>query len=85
MRKIVHVISLLQELGGVQQSFVSYYKYAQKYSKFKQYIFSNHIISKKYGHLGLPEDTININFSGSAGQSFGAFGAQGLTFILSGK
>ena len=51
MKKIVHVISLLQELGGVQQSFVSYYKYAQKHSKFKQYIFSNHIISKKYGHF----------------------------------
>ena len=31
MRKVVHVISLLQELGGVQQSFVSYYKYAQKW------------------------------------------------------
>jgi glutamate synthase (ferredoxin) len=47
-------------------------------------IVSNEI-SKKYGHLGLPEDTININFSGSAGQSFGAFGASGLTFILSGN
>ncbi|WP_406685131.1 glutamate synthase large subunit [Seonamhaeicola sp. MEBiC1930] len=47
-------------------------------------IVSNEI-SKIYGHLGLPEDTLNINFSGSAGQSFGAFGAHGLTFTLEGN
>jgi glutamate synthase (ferredoxin) len=47
-------------------------------------IVSNEI-SKIYGHLGLPEDTLNINFNGSAGQSFGAFGAHGLTFILEGN
>lgn len=47
-------------------------------------IVSNEI-SKIYGHLGLPEDTLNINFSGSAGQSFGAFGAFGLTFTLEGN
>ncbi|PQB07873.1 glutamate synthase subunit alpha [Polaribacter filamentus] len=47
-------------------------------------IISNEI-SKIYGHLGLPEDTLNINFTGSAGQSFGAFSAHGLTFILEGN
>lgn len=47
-------------------------------------IVSNEI-SKIYGHLGLPEDTLNINFKGSAGQSFGAFGAFGLTFTLEGN
>ncbi|MGA1226139.1 MAG: glutamate synthase large subunit [Tamlana sp.] len=47
-------------------------------------IVSNEI-SKIYGHLGLPEDTLNINFKGSAGQSFGAFGAHGLTFTLEGN
>ena len=47
-------------------------------------IVSNEV-SKIYGHLGLPEDTLNINFTGSAGQSFGAFGAHGLTFILEGN
>ena len=47
-------------------------------------IVSNEI-SKIYGHLGLPEDTLNINFTGSAGQSFGAFGAHGLTFTLDGN
>lgn len=47
-------------------------------------IVSNEL-SKIYGHLGLPEDTLNINFTGSAGQSFGAFGAFGLTFTLEGN
>jgi glutamate synthase (NADPH/NADH) large chain len=30
-------------------------------------------IAKRYGHEGLPDDTIHIRFAGSAGQSFGAF------------
>jgi glutamate synthase (ferredoxin) len=47
-------------------------------------IVSNEI-SKIYGHLGLPEDTLNINFTGSAGQSFGAFGAHGLTLAVEGN
>ncbi|WP_170309909.1 glutamate synthase large subunit [Seonamhaeicola maritimus] len=47
-------------------------------------IVSNEI-SKIYGHLGLPENTLNINFTGSAGQSFGAFGAHGLTFTIEGN
>ncbi len=51
MKKVVHVISLLRELGGVQQSFISYYKYAQKYSKHKQYVYSTHERSKKYGEF----------------------------------
>ncbi|QGU96725.1 glutamate synthase large subunit [Clostridium bovifaecis] len=41
-------------------------------------------IAKRYGHKGLEEDTITFNFNGSAGQSFGAFGAKGLTLILEG-
>ena len=41
-------------------------------------------ISKKFGEEGLPEDTIAINFKGSAGQSFGAFLANGVTFNLLG-
>ncbi|QCX34579.1 glutamate synthase large subunit [Caloramator sp. E03] len=41
-------------------------------------------IARKYGDEGLPEDTIVFNFKGSAGQSFGAFGAKGLTLILEG-
>jgi glutamate synthase domain-containing protein 2/glutamate synthase domain-containing protein 1/glutamate synthase domain-containing protein 3 len=41
-------------------------------------------ISKKYGEVGLPEDTIQIRFRGSAGQSFGAFGASGISLYLEG-
>ena len=47
-------------------------------------ILSNEV-SKVHGHLGLPENTIDIAFTGSAGQSFGAFGAHGLTFTLEGN
>jgi glutamate synthase domain-containing protein 3 len=41
-------------------------------------------VSKRYGSAGLPEDTITVDFSGSAGQSFGAFLAKGITFRLEG-
>ncbi len=41
-------------------------------------------ISKKYGEDGLPEDTITIHARGSAGQSFCAFGARGLTVHIRG-
>jgi glutamate synthase (NADPH/NADH) large chain len=41
-------------------------------------------IAKKYGNDGLPADTIQCTFSGSAGQSFGAFLAHGITFKLEG-
>ena len=34
-------------------------------------------IAKRYGHEGLPDDTIHVRLAGSAGQSFGAFLAQG--------
>ena len=41
-------------------------------------------ITKKYGAKGLPDDTINLNFVGSAGQSFGAFQTHGVTMRLEG-
>ncbi len=41
-------------------------------------------IAKRYGHAGLPDDTIHIKFAGSAGQSFGAFLAKGITLDLIG-
>ena len=41
-------------------------------------------IAKIYGKKGLPEDTINCKFYGSAGQSFGAFLVNGVTFHLEG-
>jgi glutamate synthase (NADPH/NADH) large chain len=42
-------------------------------------------ISKKYKGKGLPEDTIHFQFKGSAGQSFAAFVAPGVTFELEGE
>jgi glutamate synthase (NADPH/NADH) large chain len=41
-------------------------------------------VAKRYGHAGLPDDTIHVRFSGTAGQSFGAFLARGVTFELEG-
>jgi glutamate synthase (NADPH/NADH) large chain len=41
-------------------------------------------IAKRYGHEGLPHDTIVAQFAGTAGQSFGAFLARGVTFELDG-
>ena len=41
-------------------------------------------ISKRYGEDGLPEETIQIRFKGSAGQSFGAFLAKGVSLTLEG-
>ncbi|MGA0975233.1 MAG: glutamate synthase-related protein, partial [Sedimenticolaceae bacterium] len=42
-------------------------------------------IAERYGHAGLPEDTITINAKGTAGQSFGAWVAKGVTIKLSGE
>ena len=41
-------------------------------------------VTKKYGIDGLPDDTIHLNFHGSAGQSFGAFVPKGITLTLEG-
>jgi glutamate synthase (NADPH/NADH) large chain len=42
-------------------------------------------VAKKYGHAGLPDGTINITLTGTAGQSFGAFLARGVTLDLVGE
>ncbi|MDH4121959.1 MAG: glutamate synthase large subunit [Deltaproteobacteria bacterium] len=42
-------------------------------------------VSRKYGANGLPDGTIQINFQGTAGQSFGAFLPQGITLTLQGE
>jgi glutamate synthase (ferredoxin) len=41
-------------------------------------------LTRKFGPAGLPEDTVQIHFKGSAGQSFGAFLPRGMTFVLEG-
>ena len=42
-------------------------------------------ISKAHGAEGLPDNTVNFKFEGSAGQSFGAFAVKGLSFELEGE
>ncbi|WP_406389386.1 glutamate synthase large subunit [Streptomyces sp. NBC_00887] len=43
-----------------------------------------HEVTKKFGGAGLPDDTIDVTFTGSAGQSFGAFVPRGVTLRLEG-
>jgi glutamate synthase (NADPH/NADH) large chain len=42
-------------------------------------------IAKVYGHAGLPDGTIHVKLDGTAGQSFGAWLARGITFELEGE
>ena len=42
-------------------------------------------VAEKYGHAGLPNDTIHVRLSGTAGQAFGAFLARGVTLELVGE
>jgi glutamate synthase (NADPH/NADH) large chain len=42
-------------------------------------------VAKRYGHVGLPEDTISITLRGTAGQSFGAFVSHGISIELIGE
>jgi glutamate synthase (NADPH) large chain len=41
-------------------------------------------VAKRYGHEGLPDDTIHVSLTGTAGQSFGAWLTRGVTFELEG-
>ena len=41
-------------------------------------------VARRHGHAGLPEDTISIKFTGTVGQSFGAFLARGISIELTG-
>lgn len=43
------------------------------------------VIAKAHGHAGLPEDTVWVSLKGSAGQSFGAWLAHGVTLDLEGE
>jgi glutamate synthase (NADPH) large chain len=42
-------------------------------------------VATRYGNIGLPNDTIRVNFTGTSGQSFAAFLAKGITFELTGE
>ncbi len=43
------------------------------------------VIAKRYGHSGLRDEAIHVKFKGTAGQSFGAFLAKGVTLELEGE
>src|SRR5207245_1037441 len=43
-----------------------------------------HEVTKKWGEEGLPDNTVDVEFTGSAGQSFGAFVPRGITLRLTG-
>ncbi|MBK6676950.1 MAG: glutamate synthase subunit alpha [Rhodocyclaceae bacterium] len=45
----------------------------------------SHEVAVRYGHAGLPDDTIHVRLNGTAGQSFGAFLARGITLELIGE
>ena len=45
----------------------------------------SYLIAKKHGHAGLPDESICLNMTGTAGQSFGAFLAHGVTLRLQGQ
>jgi glutamate synthase (NADPH/NADH) large chain len=42
-------------------------------------------VARRYGHAGLPDDTIHVKLTGTAGQAFGAFLARGVTLELTGE
>lgn len=42
-------------------------------------------VARRYGHAGLPDNTLQVALSGTAGQSFGAFLARGITMALTGE
>ncbi len=42
-------------------------------------------VAMRYGHTGLPDDTIHVKLTGTAGQSFGAWAARGVTLELEGE
>jgi glutamate synthase (NADPH/NADH) large chain len=42
-------------------------------------------VARRYGHAGLPDDTIHVKLTGTAGQAFGAFLAKGVTLELTGE
>jgi glutamate synthase (NADPH/NADH) large chain len=45
----------------------------------------SHEVARRYGHAGLADDTIHVSLAGTAGQSFGAFLAKGVTLELTGE
>ncbi len=87
-----HGMDMILDWGLLQQSRKALNKKTPVFGEFKVKntdrtigtLLSNEV-SKIYGAEGLPDNTINFRFEGSAGQSFGAFAAKGLSFELVGE
>lgn len=79
-RKLIHKAKFALEYGKGVSSILSI-----KNTDRSVGTMLSHEISKRFGREGLPEDTIQFRFRGSAGQSFGAFGAKGIQFTLEGE
>ena len=76
------IISLTKE-SRANQTKISLERPIKNYNRSVGTMLSNHI-ARQYGDIGMKEDSISIKFNGSAGQSFGAFLARGVTMILNG-
>ncbi len=71
--------------GAIKNKIKSEFSYSiQNTNRSVGALMSNEI-SKLHGDEGLPEDTLTLQFKGSAGQSFGAFATKGLTMIVDGE
>lgn len=60
MKKVIHIISLSGKVGGVQQAFSFYFKFANKYSNFKHCVFTKNNIDKKWGKF---DNSFNIKYN----------------------
>ena len=76
------IISLTKE-SRANQTKISLERPIKNYNRSVGTMLSSHI-ARQYGDIGMKEDSISIKFNGSAGQSFGAFLARGVTMILNG-
>lgn len=68
----------------IEKGFVAAYEYDIRNTNRTTGALISSNISKKYGADGLPGNLLKVKFRGSAGQSFGAFLAKGVKFILEG-
>ncbi len=81
---VLDVKMIAQALAAIHKKERLYLSYPIKNTNRSVGTMLSNEISKVYGANGLPEDTISINFSGTAGQSFGAFAAKGLLLKIIG-
>jgi glutamate synthase (NADPH/NADH) large chain/glutamate synthase (ferredoxin) len=80
---IDHQIISLTEESRANQTRITLEQPINNYNRSVGTMLSNRI-ALQYGDLGMKEDSISIKFNGSAGQSFGAFLAKGITMTLNG-